>query len=130
MGYQWNGSSVLAGNVKTDVSARLPAQFLWAVGADLGVNERLTLALDLLGQRVIDSPRLASRTFTASGPAGTGTFPTIGFVTSTYSIETGAAGFKINVARRLLATFNVRFNLGSAGLAYRAAPLVGVEYGF
>ncbi len=128
--YQWNGSSVLAGNVKTGQRNRLPAAILYAAGADLGVNARFTLAVDVLGQRVIDSPRLAARTFTASGPAGTALLPDITFANSTYSITTGSAGFKLNIAKRILANFNLRFELGSAGLADRASPLLGIEYGF
>lgn len=128
LGYQWNGKSILAGNVLENRKARLPAQVLYAVGLDMGVNPRLTLAVDLLGQRVIDSPRLTRRTFTS--PTASAQFPDIGFVTTTYSINAGTAGFKINLAQRLLGTFNVRFHLGSGGLADRATPMVGLEYGF
>jgi len=130
LAYQWNGTSVLAGNVRTGERRRVPAQVLYVVGADVGVDSRLTVAFEVLGQRVIDSPRLGARTFTAVGPAGTATFPDVGFAVSTYSITSGAAGFKVNLARGILATFNLRFKLGSAGLADRASPLVGVEYGF
>jgi hypothetical protein len=128
IGYQWNGMSLLAGDVKENRKARLPAQVLYAVGLDVGVHPRLTLAVDVLGQRVIDSPRLVQRRFIS--PADGEQFPDIGFVTTTYSIHAGAAGFKINLAQRLLGTFNVRFHLGSGGLADRASPLVGIEYGF
>jgi hypothetical protein len=51
-------------------------------------------------------------------------------INQSYSILSGAAGFKVNLANSLLGIFNVRFHLGSAGLADRATPLVGVEYGF
>lgn len=128
VGYQWNGKSLLAGDVAEGRKARLPAQLLYAVGLDMGVNPRLTIAVDLLGQRVIDSPRLARRTFTTANQAEQ--LPDITFVTTTYSINAGAAGFKINLAQRLLATFNVRFHIGSGGLADRASPLLGIEYGF
>lgn len=128
VGYQWNGKSVLAGDLQTGRKERLPSQLLYALGLDLGVNPRLTLAADLLGQRIIDSPRLVRRT--VPGANGAGDFPDIGFVTATYSITAGSVGFKINLAQRLLGTFNVRFHLGSSGLADRATPLVGVEYGF
>jgi hypothetical protein len=128
IGYQWNGKSLLAGSVRDDIKAKLPSQVLYAAGVDVGVHPRMTLAVDVLGQRVIDSPRLVRRTFVPlDGAAG---LPDIGFVTTTYSIHAGSAGFKINLADRLLATFNVRFHLGSNGLADRAAPLIGVEYGF
>lgn len=126
--YQWNGDSLLAGDIVEGRKAKLPAQLLYAVGLDLGIHPRLTLGLDLLGQRVLDSPRLARRTFVSSLSGEQ--FPDIAFATTSYSVLTGAAGFKVNVANRLLGIFNVRFHLGSGGLADRATPLVGVEYGF
>lgn len=127
VGYQWNGESVLAGNVQTGRKARLPGQLLYALGLDLGVHPRLTLALDFLGQRVYSSPRLESGVLTTAHGEQ---FSDISFITASYSIMTGAAGFKVNLAQRLLGIFNVRFHLGSGGLADRATPLVGLEYGF
>src|SRR5262245_25763738 len=58
VGYQWNGKSVLAGSVVDDVKADLPDQFVYALGTDLSVNERFSVVVDWLGQRVLDSPRL------------------------------------------------------------------------
>ncbi|MFB3853956.1 MAG: hypothetical protein ACE148_09055 [Vicinamibacterales bacterium] len=130
VGYQWNGRSVLAGDVRGLAKSRLPDHVLYAVGADVGVNARLTLALDLLGARIIDSPRIVGRSFTASGPGGTVTLPDIGYEVSTFSTASGAAGFKMNVGKSLLAAFNLRFKIGDAGLGDRAAVLAGVEYGF
>lgn len=128
LAYQWNGESLLAGDVLEGRKATLPGQLLYAAGVDLGVHPRLTLGLDLLGQRIVDSPRLRPQTF-SSAVSGE-QFPDIVFSTTSYSILTGSAGFKVNVANRLLGIFNVRFHLGSGGLADRATPLVGLEYGF
>ena len=36
----------------------LPDQFLYVFGVDFGATEALTIAFDILGQRVIDSPQL------------------------------------------------------------------------
>ena len=63
LGYQWNGNSILAGNLTgatvgetNDVatiqtgpatSARLPSQFFYSLGADYGVTKRLTLNVGL-----------------------------------------------------------------------------------
>ena len=63
--YQWNGSSILAGNPATGDSADFPDQFSYAAGADLAVNTRVTLALDLLGRYYINAERLAQETFHA-----------------------------------------------------------------
>ena len=53
--YQWNGSSVLAGNPATGESADFPDQVAYAAGADVGVNTALTFAFDVLGRYVIDA---------------------------------------------------------------------------
>ena len=57
-GYLWNGSSILAGNPTTGQSADFPNQVTYIVGAEFGAAPRLTFAFDVLGQYVINSPRL------------------------------------------------------------------------
>jgi len=128
LGYQWNGHSVLAGDVKAGTTAKLPDQILFYGGADVGVTDRLSLAFDILGQRVIDSARLVATSFVSA--ASGQTFDDIAFHTSTFTAASGSIGFKVNIAGRLLANFNVRFKLSDAGLVDRASPLLGLEYGF
>ena len=43
LSYQWNGRSVLAGDVRNDVEADLPDQFLYAIGSDLSLNNRFSI---------------------------------------------------------------------------------------
>jgi hypothetical protein len=64
-GYQWNGSSVLAGNPATGVSADFPDQVTYVAGADAAVNTRVTFAFDIVGRYVIDAKRLKRETFHA-----------------------------------------------------------------
>ena len=128
--YQWNGKSVLAGDVIGDVKADLPDQFMYAVGTDLSVNDRFSMVVDLLGQRVLDSPRLLTGTFTASGVAGTVTLPDIHLVQTSYWSSVAAVGFKANIATRVLLDFNLRFRLSDNGLVDRVTPLMGVEWSF
>ena len=52
VGYQWNGKSVLAGDVYANVKGDLPDQFIYALGSDLSVNPHFSVVFDLLGQRV------------------------------------------------------------------------------
>lgn len=130
VGYQWNGRSALAGDVRTGAESDLPDQFMYAVGADLLVAERLSVVFDVFGQRVISSPRLVSRTSTRSGPTGTVTLPDILFTTESYWTSAGGFGLKGNLAPRLLVTFNMRFALNHGGLTDRLAPLVGMEWAF
>ena len=105
----------------------LPDQVQYAVGADIGVTKRLTLAFDFLGTYVIDSPRLVRETFTAANGQS---FPQIGFVTESYNLANGSAGLKFNPVGRLLVDFNVLFKLDSAGLRDTVTPLFGIEYAF
>ena len=47
--YQWNGESPLAGDVRTGEEADLPDQFMYVVGADVLIAERLSVIFDLSG---------------------------------------------------------------------------------
>jgi hypothetical protein len=126
-GYQYNGESVLAGDVQKGTKADFPDQFLYVFGADIGVAPKFTLAFDILGQYVIDSPRLVEDTFT---PAGGSAFRQIAFNTESFSVLNGAVGFKVNVGGNLLIDFNLLFKLNDSGLRDNLTPLFGIEYSF
>ena len=128
--YQWNGDSVIAGDVESGVKADLPDRFAYALGSDMTVTDRFSIVVDLAGQRVLDSPRLVTRERTAAGPAGSVTLPDIGFVTDSFWVSSGAVGFKANMAPKLLINFNLRFAIGDNGLADRVASLLGFEWAF
>jgi hypothetical protein len=130
VGYQWNGESIVAGDVRSGVKADLPDRFMYALGSDMGITERFSMVVDFTGQRVLDSPRLLTRQTTAEGPAGSVTLPDLRFETDSYWVNSGAIGFKANVAPKLLINFNLRFAIGENGLADRVAPLVGFEWAF
>jgi hypothetical protein len=127
-GYQWNGSSVLAGDPATGVAADLPDQVNWVAGADVSVNSRLTVALDLIGRYLIDAKRLVREEFRALD--GRSVFPNITFATGSFSELSGAAGLKMNVFGRVLLDMNVLFALDEHGLRDKVTPLVGLEYTF
>ncbi len=128
--YQWNGKSKLAGDVRSSHKEDLPDHFLWALGTDFGINPRLSIVLDLLGRRVIDSPQMLVYTFVVDGPSGSVALPDIRFEHASYWVNNGAIGFKANVAPRLLVNFNLRFQISGNGLSDRVAPLIGMEWGF
>ena len=129
VGYQWNGDSVLAGNVVTGEKKSLPDQILYDAGVDIGVTPRVTLALDVLGRRVLKSPRLQTETFQAL--QGGSTFPSIHFVQDAdFNVTNGAAGLKINAGGKLLLDVNVLFKLDDSGLRDKVTPMVGFEYSF
>jgi hypothetical protein len=150
LGYQWNGSSILAGNitgstVSEDASGneviqngpatkgRLPSQFFYSGGVDVGVTKGLSLAFDYLGQAVFNAPRvfLASTT-TANIPGGTGalTLPTISGGKDTLGLNSGAAGFKYNLFGQLLLTADILFRLDNKGLRQNVTPLIALSYAF
>jgi hypothetical protein len=128
-GYQWNGATVLAGDIATNQKGDLPNEFSYNVGGDAALNRRLTVVFDVLGRVSKNSPRLISTSFIAQDPAAT-VYPNIAFNLETLSVVNGAAGMKLNVASTLLITFNLQFNLNNAGLRTRVTPLIGMEYGF
>ena len=130
LGYQWNGSSYLAGSVTQRIKATLPDRLTLAAGADLGLNERLTIAVDFLADRVLDSPQLSITSFHAEGPLGSGLFPDIAFTTMLYFVSNGAVGLKTRIGEGVLANFNVRFKASGGGLSDHVTPMLGIEYTF
>ena len=127
-GYQWNGSSVLAGNPATGVAEDFPDQASYVVGADVAVNPRLTVAFGVLGRYVMDAKRLKSETFHALD--GRSTFPNIAFEEASFSELNGTIGMKANVFGRLLLNLNLAFSLDTHGLRDKVTPLIGLDYSF
>jgi len=150
LGYQWNGQSVLAGNLTgTSISedssgnviiqngqatkGSLPGQFFYSFGTDLGVTKKLTLAFDYLGQTLFDAARVSPSTFTTQSiPGGTGTLmlPTITGSKNSFTINNGAAGLKYNLFNRLLLTADLLFRMDNNGLRQNVTPLVALSYAF
>lgn len=128
VGYRWNGESILAGNPTTGETGDLPDQAFYTVGADFALGSRFTFALGLLGQYVIDSPRVGVKEFLAAD--GTSRFQTLAFTQDSFSEMSGAVGFKLNAVENLLVDFNLLFNIDNNGLRDKVTPLVGVEYAF
>jgi hypothetical protein len=128
--YQWNGDSLLAGDVREGVKGDMPDQLFLSAGSDLSVNPHLSLVFDFIGQRFLKSPRLRTFPFTAVGPLGTVDLTDLRFDTDSFWTSSGSAGFKANVAPRLLVNFNLHFALSHAGLTDRVTPLLGMEWSF
>jgi hypothetical protein len=128
VGYEWNGKSVLAGDPSTGRKEELPRQISFSGGVALAVTDNLTLALDVLGRRILDARRLSPTTFHALD--GRTTFPDLSFVQRSENEFSGAVGFKFNPRGRLLVDANVLFKLDDHGLRDNVTPLIGIEYGF
>jgi hypothetical protein len=126
LGYQWNGSSILAGDPVTGQAADLPDQVVYAAGADIGTG-RFTVVFDLLGRYLLDAERTVLQDFHAANGS---VFPSIGFSQESFNLMSGATGIKINALGRLLITGNLLFALDDHGVRARVTPLIGLEYGF
>jgi hypothetical protein len=126
--YQWNGSSVLAGNPGTGASADFPDEAIYTAGADVAANDHLTLAFDLLGRYQIDTERISIQDFHALD--GTSVFRNMGFSTGSFNTLSGSFGFKLNVFNRLLLDANLLFALDNHGVRDKVTPLIGFEYAF
>lgn len=127
VGYQWNGESILGGDINSGQKEDMPDQFLYAGGFDVGVHKNLTLVVDLIGQKVVDAPRLVMETFTAIDGS---TFDQVGFERGSYYVNDLSVGLKVRAGGSLLLDVNLLVRLDSAGLRADFAPLVGFEYSF
>ncbi len=123
--FQWNGSTVLAGDIVSGRKQRLPNQILYVAGADIGVTKQFTFALDLLGQQVRNAQKVVQTTYTGSNRIG---YPQIAFRNGTLNELNGAAGFKINAFGKLIVAFNLIFKLNNDGLRGKVTPLIGLSY--
>jgi hypothetical protein len=130
IGYEFNGSSILAGNIVTGKEGRLPDQFFYSGGVDAGVTRKLTLALDLLGERFYSAPILVQGPFV---DVLGGSHPEVSQTSRTYrSFNTNdlAVGAKYSPFGNLLLMGNVQLKLDDGGLRAKVVPLVGISYTF
>lgn len=150
LGYEWNSSSILAGNVTgTTVSensagqvviqnglamkGHVPSNIFFAGGIDIGVTDRLTLVFDYLGQTVFNAPQIARTTFvTENIQGGTGplTLPDITRRNATMTLNNGGAGLKFNLFGGLLLTADILFRMDNNGLRQDVTPLIGLSRSF
>lgn len=126
--YQWNGKSLLGGNVLTGEKQDLPDEAVISLGADIGVSKKVTIAFDVVGRRVIDGEQVHSDVFHALD--GRSQFPQLSFARGSYNVFDGAVGLKANPGGGLLLDLNVLFKLNDEGLRDRVTPLLGIEYSF
>ncbi len=116
LGYQWNGESLLAGNILTGTKLHIPSQIQYAAGVDAGVLKRLTLNFDVIGFEAIHTDRLP--------------FLPNAFAKRSLNVTNGAVGFKFNPVGKLLVVCDLLFRMNDGGLRFKVAPLIGLTYGF
>lgn len=128
IGYQVNGSSILAGDVTVNSKGHLPNQLFYSMGTDVGVvKDRLTVAVDYLGQYLSNGPRIIDQPFSGINSA---VVPRVGLRYDGYSMSNASVGAKYAITKELLLTGNLLFSIDSAGLRQRVTPLIGLSYGF
>jgi hypothetical protein len=134
IGYQYNGRSVLAGDLFGETlggtTGKLPDQLFYSCGADARIIKSLTLAVDLLGEHLYRAPGVKRGPFV--DVAGT-SHPDVPQTTATlrsFNMNDLAVGGKYSLHGNLLLTGNVQFKLDDGGLRARVVPLVGVSYTF
>jgi hypothetical protein len=155
VGYQWNGQSILAGDVTgavigenssgqvtitngDPIKDNLPSQLFYTVGLDGGITKKLTIAFDYLGQTLFSAPRVTASTLTTetiAGSTGTAcpakggcTLPTISGVKESFTLNNGAIGLKYNLFGNLLLIGDILFRMDSHGLRQDITPLIALSY--
>lgn len=121
VGYQWNGDSVLGGQV-AGTKGKLPDNLLYSAGFDAALFKKLTIAGDFLGQYVRDQLRLE--------PIMTDGVPDVATVNGSFNTAAGSVGFKLSLVKNLLITGNVLLRFDHNGLRYNPVPLAGISYTF
>jgi outer membrane putative beta-barrel porin/alpha-amylase len=147
VGYEANGDSVLAGDLSTGTKGHIPNQFLYSAGAEARVVKQVTLALDLIGQVVLNGQQVTVGQKPFLGPCDTPIFTppsTVGCLAplapvqrttllqnqGNYTITSAATGLRINVFKQLLLSGNVLIKLDKGGLRANVVPLVSASYTF
>jgi hypothetical protein len=130
IGYQWNGDSILAGEVTLGVKSKLPDQFFYSGGVDYGISSRITVAVDLIGQRVFAADRAVVAPYTDILGRVHQDVQQTAIVKGSFNADDLGVGAKFSPWRNLLLSANVLIKLDDAGLRSRIVPLVGVSYTF
>jgi hypothetical protein len=130
IGYEFNGSSILAGDLLTGQEGRLPDQLFYSGGVDAGVTKKLTLAVDLLGQRFYRAPGLGQGPFVDVLGVSHPDVPQTSAIHRSFNMDDLAVGTKFSPFGNLLLTGNVQFKLDDGGLRAKVVPLVGISYIF
>jgi hypothetical protein len=130
IGYDFNGNSILAGNPTTGAKGHLPDVLFYSIGADASVTRKLTLAVDLLGERLYGAAGIAQGAFVDVLGASHPDIPQINPTHRSFNMKDLAAGAKYSLHGNLLLTGNVQFKLDEGGLRAKIVPLVGISSTF
>jgi hypothetical protein len=124
IGYQWNGSSILAGDVLTGEKKKLPSQFFYSFGTEIKASSAMTVTADFIGQRVFDSTEVSVGEYSAFGG---NKFPILSFTNTSIGLNDASFGLKYGFKDRFQFTFNSLISLDSGGVRQRFTPLFGIS---
>jgi hypothetical protein len=127
VGYQWNGKSVLAGDVPTEAKRNLPANISYAAGAEFAIKRRVTIVEDLIGRELIHAERAVlglNQEFDGA------TVPGVGFIRKSLNSTSLSSGLKFNPGGHFLLVLNLLARVNNGGLRAAVVPLIGLSYVF
>jgi len=127
VGYQWNGASVLAGDVASGTKRNLPGNISYAAGGEIAINRRLTLAEDLIGTELIHAERALLVPYGRYDGAPS---QAVAFVRKSLNSTSVSSGLKLNMGGNFLLAFNLLTRVNNGGLRAAVIPLVGLSYVF
>ena len=143
IGYEWNTTSIVAGDVVQGTKGSIPNDFVYTVGADAWVTKWLTGAFDIVGQRVFNAATVSitqqqflGNCGSCTGGSATQNVTAPSLATSTnqsYNITNASMGVKVRPfpsVSKLVLSANLLVRLDTGGLRSKPAPLVGVGYTF
>ncbi len=148
VGYTFSSEGALPGVTLSD-------EITSALGFDLTLSPRATLAFDVLSRTLLDAGRMRevekTLQFTVGGAgtggggggggggSGGGVRPDpvqttvrreLQFQSGNLDLFLGAAGLRFNPWRTLLVSLNLLFPLSEAGLRDRVTPVIGIDFAF
>ncbi len=140
VGYQWNGDSILGGDIAAGTKAKLPNDFLYNFGVEVALRKRLTTTFEIMGQRIFDGNRvklgqtLAPGACTESQTCSSALPPlpetTIISSKDSYGTNNASIGARFRPFGKFLLTASVQLKLDNGGLRSEAVPLVSATYTF
>jgi hypothetical protein len=130
IGFQYNGNSLLAGDLITASTGKLPNELFYSGGVDVAVQRRLTLAADVVGTRLSSATRIRQSAFVDINGVSLPGIPQTTLYRDPVNMIDISTGAKYRPWGNLLLTANIAFNANSAGLRAKVIPLGGISYTF
>ncbi len=125
--YEVNGDTNLVTN-SSGSNGHLPNRLIYSGGADWAITRWVTLAADVLEQRVFDAQRINTVSYTIPNPNLT--YPSINAFTGSYNRTDGSVGIKFKPFKTFIVTANILMKLDQPGLRARNVPLGGLSMTF